>query len=320
MERRRGLRTVPKRVLHRILCAAVLFAVATATPSAARPMPVPEPVVPVVDGLPHAPGHEIFGGGRKLFPDRRFVALYGHPSGPALGVFGEQDTTAAIARVRDLAAQYQAFSPEPVIPAFEIIATVASAEPGADGRYSRITSPDVLRPVIDEAEAAGVYVVLDLQPGHTHFLEQARLYEEFLSRPNVGLALDPEWRLAPGQQHMVQIGSVDAAEVNEVVHYLADLVDRHDLPQKMLILHQFRTSMITAREHVDVYRPEVAVVLHADGHGNPAQKLDTWRTLQSGLQPEIHMAWKNFHDEDSPMFTPEETMAIEPRPVFVSFQ
>jgi len=38
------------------------------------------------------------------------------------------------------------------------------------------------------------------------------------------------------------------------------------------------------------------------------------------LQPEIHMAWKNFHDEDLPMFTPEETMTIEPAPVFVSFQ
>lgn len=263
---------------------------------------------------------ELFGGGRTLFPDRRFVALYGHPSGPALGAFGEQDTTAAIARVRDLAAQYQEFSPQQVVPAFEIIATVATAEPGADGRYSRFTDPETLRPVIDEAEAAGVYVILDLQPGHTHFLEQARVYEEFLSRPNVGLALDPEWRLAPGQQHMVQIGSVDAAEVNEVVAYLADLVARHDLPQKMLVLHQFRTSMITNREYLDVGRNEVAVVLHADGHGSPAQKMDTWRTLQHGLPPGIHMAWKNFYDEDHPTFTPAETMTVEPAPVFVSFQ
>ncbi|MEE2033749.1 hypothetical protein [Rhodococcus chondri] len=263
---------------------------------------------------------ELVGGGYTMFPDRRFVALYGHPSGPALGAFGEQDTAAAIARVRDLAAQYQAFSHEPVLPAFEIIATVASAEPGADGRYSRITDPEQLRPVIDAAEAAGVYVVLDLQPGHTHFLEQARIYEEFLTRPNVGLALDPEWRLASGQRHMVQIGSVDAAEVNDVIAYLADLVQRHHLPQKLLVLHQFRMSMITGREFVDASRPEVSVVLHADGHGNPGQKLETWQALQTGLQPQIHLAWKNFYDEDLPMFTPEETMAIHPKPVFVSFQ
>lgn len=55
------------------------------------------------DVLPPARS-ELFGGGRNLFPDRRFVALYGHPGGPALGAFGEQDTAGAITRVRDLAA------------------------------------------------------------------------------------------------------------------------------------------------------------------------------------------------------------------------
>ncbi len=119
---------------------------------------------------------------------------------------------------------------------------------------------------------------------------------------------------------MVHIGSVDSAEINEVVAYLTDLVQRHDLPQKMLVLHQFRSSMITGREFVDAGRPEVAVVLHADGHGSPAQKFDTWGALQSGLPPQIHMAWKNFYDEDLPTFTPDQTMAIEPKPVFVSFQ
>ncbi|WP_226437898.1 sugar phosphate isomerase/epimerase [Rhodococcus yananensis] len=302
--------------------ATALCTVTGALPAAAQP-PLPEvplPGLPALGDIDPAPQAELFGGGRNLFPDRRFVALYGHPSGPALGAFGEQDTAASIARVRDLAAQYQQFSAEPVLPAFEIIATVASADPGTDGRYTRVTPPDGLRAVIDEAEAAGVYVVLDLQPGHASFPEQARIYEEFLARPNVGLALDPEWRLAPGQRHMVQIGSVDASEVNEVITYLSELVQRNALPQKMLILHQFRTSMITSRELVDTGRPEVAVVLHADGHGSAPQKFDTWNALQQGLPPRVHMAWKNFYDEDSPTFTPAETMAIEPQPVFVSYQ
>lgn len=310
---RRGLFTV---------AAAALCGAAGMVPATAQPPvpPVPLPGVPAIENIVPQPPAQLFGGGRNLFPDRRFVALYGHPSGPALGALGEQDTAASIGRVRDLAAQYQEHSAEPVLPAFEIIATVASADPGTDGRYTRVTPPDQLRAVIDAAEAAGVYVVLDLQPGHATFPEQARIYEEFLTRPNVGLALDPEWRLAPGQQHMVQIGSVDAAEVNEVVAYLADLVQQHALPQKMLIVHQFRTSMITSREHLDAARPEVAVVIHADGHGSAAQKFDTWRALQQGLPPQIHMAWKNFYDEDLPTFTPAETMAIEPRPVFVSYQ
>ena len=40
-----------------------------------------------------------------------------------------------------------------------------------------------------------MYVVLDLQPGRTDFLTQAKRYEPLLALPHVGLALDPEWRL-----------------------------------------------------------------------------------------------------------------------------
>jgi hypothetical protein len=69
-------------------------------------------------------------------------------------------------------------------------------------------------------------VILDLQPGRTDFLTQAMIYEEFLRLPHVGLALDPEWRLEPNQVHLRQIGSVDAAEINQVGNWLASLVRR----------------------------------------------------------------------------------------------
>ena len=95
-----------------------------------------------------------------------------------------------------------ALSDEPVIPAFEIITTVASSEAGADGDYSFESSLDHMRPWVDAAAAAGHYVILDLQPGYTDFLTQAKRYEELLAQPHVGLALDPEWRLAPGEQHL----------------------------------------------------------------------------------------------------------------------
>jgi hypothetical protein len=32
------------------------------------------------------------------------------------------------------------------------------------------------------------------------------------------------------------------------------------------------------------------------------------------------MAWKNFYDEDTPTFTPEQTMEVDPAPWFVSYQ
>jgi hypothetical protein len=261
------------------------------------------------------------GGGQVMFPGRRMVALYGHPGAPALGVLGEQDIAGSVRRAQTLAAEYQPLVGEPVVPAFEIIATVADSVPGPDGNYSAEASVDELRPWVDAAREAGVYVVLDLQPGRTDFLTQARRYEELLAQPNVGLALDPEWRLGPQQRHRVQIGTVGVDEVNSVVTWLADLTRDRVLPQKLLMLHQFRLTMISGRDRLDTSRDELAVVVHADGFGTPDLKFTTWRTLHEAEPSGIRWGWKNFYDEDTPMFTPAQTMAIGPEsPVFVSFQ
>ncbi len=267
-----------------------------------------------------ATGVQLPAGGQVLFPGRRMVALYGHPGSPVLGVLGEQPVAEAVARARRLAREYRKVSAEPVVPAFEIIATVASASPGRDGDYSSEAPVAMLRPWIDAAATAGVYVVLDLQPGRTDFLTQAKRYADLLAEPHVGLALDPEWRLAPGQRHMVQIGSVRAAEVNSVATWLANLTRDRKLPQKLLMLHQFRLSMIGGRSRIDTGRDELAVLIHADGFGTPGEKFNTWRNLRTDPPRRVFWGWKNFYDEDRPTFTPRRTMALKPCPVFVSYQ
>ena len=175
------------------------------------------------------------------------IALYGHPQTKALGMLGEQPPDQAVRRARSLAKEYTALSKEPVIPAFELIASVASQAAGEDGSYSRRTPIEVLLPWVEAAEQAGIYVVIDLQPGRTDFLTQAKFYEPLLRRPSVGLALDPEWRLEPDQKHLRQIGSVGVDEVNRVGAWLAALVREHDLPAKVLTLHQFRPCSSTRR-------------------------------------------------------------------------
>jgi hypothetical protein len=266
-----------------------------------------------------ATGVQLPGGGQVLFPGRRLVALYGHPGSNVLGALGEQPLEQAIARAQRVASDYQELVDEPVVPTFEIITTIASATPGPQGDYSTRTPIETLRPWIDAARDAGIYVVLDLQPGHTDFLTQAKEYEELLIEPHVGLALDPEWRLAPGQRHMVQIGSVDAAEVNEVVEWLADLTAQHHLPQKLLIVHQFQLRMISDRADLDTGRDEVAVMIHADGFGSPGAKHATWRALHFEA-PDVWWGWKNFYDEDTPTMSPADTVAVEPSPLFISYQ
>lgn len=264
---------------------------------------------------------EVPGGGGVIYPGRRMIALYGHPSGPALGVLGEQGPEEAVARVEELVAQYIEAAPEDnVMPAFEIIATVASSSPGLDGDYSNESEIEELRPYVDAIGAAGGYAVLDLQPGQANFLDQAKRYEELLALPHVGLALDPEWRIGPDEQPLQRIGSVDADEVNAVGTWLADFTKERNLPQKLMVIHQFKMTMLERRELIDTSRPELAWVLHADGHGTPEEKFDTWRVMQEGLQPGFYMAWKNFIDEDTPTFTPAQTYDVSPRPWFVSYQ
>jgi hypothetical protein len=249
------------------------------------------------------------------------VALYGHPGTPAMGVLGEQGVAESVRRAKALAAEYQPFVSEPVVPAFEIISTVADNAPGPDGDYSAEMTVADLRPWVDAARDAGVYVVLDLQPGRTDFLTQARRYEELLAQPHVGLALDPEWRLGPQQRHLAQIGSVGVDEINSVIDWLAGLTREHSLPQKLLMIHQFRLSMVTGRERLDTSRDELSVVLHADGFGTPGLKFETWNALHQDVPAGVSWGWKNFYDEDSPTFTPAQTMQIGPTtPVFVSYQ
>ena len=265
-------------------------------------------------------GVELPGGGQVLYPYHRHVALYGNPTSPALGSLGEQSPAASVVRVQTLAAEYQEFTDQTVVPTFEVISSVASASPSSGGDYSTEMTPDELRPYIDAARDAGIYVVLDLQPGRSDFLTQAKLYEEFLKEPFVGLALDPEWRLTPTQVHLEQVGRVGVAEVNSVVTWLADLTAANNLPQKLLILHQFRTIMITDRGQVDTSRDEVAVLIHVDGFGPTGSKFATWNAIRADPPPNVWWGWKNFIDEDSPLMTPEQTMAVDPVPQFVSYQ
>jgi hypothetical protein len=253
---------------------------------------------------------------------RRYVGLYGVPWSAALGALGEQPVAATVARTRRLAREYQRVvgADADVLGCLEIIATVASASAGPDGDYANERSVAELEPAVRAARRAGLYVLLDIQPGRTDFVTQARRYRRLLRHPHVGLALDPEWRLRPGERHLQQIGSVGIDEVNEVAEWLADLTRRSRLPQKMLLIHQFRLSMVRDRERLDTRRDELAYVIQMDGQGPQGSKLETWHAITAAPPDRVHFGWKNFYDEDTPVRSPAETMALTPPPVFVSYQ
>ncbi|WP_162830259.1 hypothetical protein [Amycolatopsis palatopharyngis] len=267
-----------------------------------------------------ATGRQLPGGGQLMPHGKRLVCLYGHPGAPSLGVLGEQDLQHSISRAKRTAAQYEPLSEVPVVPAFEIIATVAHGEPGADGDYSGESSVASLRPWVEEAGRSGLYVLLDLQPGRARLQQQAQRYEALLRLPHVGLAVDPEWKLGPTQEPLEQIGGIDAAEINETSAWLADLVAEHSLPQKLLVVHQFRLSMIRNESALVTTHDEVSLLIHMDGQGSTRQKDATWNAVVAARPAGVPMGWKNFYDEDHSMLTPSQTMQRRPKPAMISYQ
>jgi hypothetical protein len=268
-----------------------------------------------------ATGMQLPGGGEVLFPMHRLVALYGHPGTPGLGALGEQDLAASIARAKRLAARYRSLSKVPVVPAFEIIASVAQGVGDPEGgTYSYLTPVAEIRPWVTQATRAGMYVILDLQAGRASLLAQAKLYRQLLELPDVGLAIDPEWKLKAGQLPLRQIGAVTSKQVNSVVNWLADFTARRHLPQKLLVLHQFRLSMISDERYIDTGYDDLAIVIHMDGQGTPGNKQQTWDAVTGAAPQHVYFGWKDFFVKDHPMPTPPQTMGRSPKPVMVSYQ
>jgi len=71
------------------------------------------------------------------------------------------------------------------------------------------------------------------------------------------------------EKPLQKIGSVDAAEVNRVSEWLADLTAEHRLPQKLLVLHRFTKAMVRHEDEVETDHDEVGLLVHMDGQGSP---------------------------------------------------
>ncbi|TQS46408.1 hypothetical protein [Cryptosporangium phraense] len=276
---------------------------AGSTPQAVAPSPPPAPA-------------ELPLGGRTIFPAYRVVAYYGSTGGGTLGVLGEAPPDQIVPRLRAAAAPFA--TPErPVQIAFELIVRVADRHPGPHGIYSHSIKPSVIREYVAAAERAKALIVLDVQPGRLSFPDAIEPYRWALEHPNVGIALDPEWRVGYGQVPGQVVGQVSAAEVNQASAYVADIVRDHDLPEKLFLLHQFRRRMLPDVEDI-VPREGLAMVQHVDGFGNRTEKDATYAAVRRPEQ--FHLGYKLFYDEDVARYQPSEVLAFSQPPEYVSYQ
>ncbi len=266
----------------------------------------------VADKRPQLPG-----GGRRLLPDKRVVAYYGAPQDEELGALGIGSPDAAAGKLQEVADRY-AERGKAVLPALELIAVIANADPGDDGTYRSRQEDAVIRRYLRAARRHDMLLVLDIQPGRSDFFTETTRLEKWLKEPDVGLALDPEWRVQEGEVPGQVIGSVDAREVNATSAWLAQLVDRHELPQKLFIVHQFTEGMVDDAQLKS--RDQLAMVLNADGFGSRSAKRSKYHAFTRAA-PRFEQGFKLFYKEDEGMLMgPAAVLKLKPPPDVVVYE
>jgi hypothetical protein len=262
----------------------------------ANPERLPIATLPAGAGVlpPVAPG--------AILPAHRIVAFYGNPLVPAMGALGQGSPDQMLARLQQQATAYAAADPSrPVQPALELIAVVAEGSPGADGTYRLRMPPDLIDQVAQWAARRHDPLILDVQAGRSPVLTEVRALLPYLRRPNVHLALDPEFAMAGDQVPGQVFGSIDATTINQVSQTLADLVTSGRLPPKVLIVHRFREDMLTNYRAIQL-DPRVQLVIDMDGVGGPGAKLAAYAAYVHD-QPVQYAGVKLFYQQDAPVFT-----------------
>jgi len=247
------------------------------------------------------------------------LAFYGHPNSRNMGILGRYTKDELNQRLTTLAAEYKAAGGRNVIKAFYIIfGTVWPA--GEIG----IIGEALLTEYIEYALKNDMLVFIDHQIGKYTPAEALRRMLPWLRYPNVHLALDPEWRTT---KPMVEIGTVTAAEINDVQRIMEDYMIQNNIPgERLLVIHQFNWVMISNRERVLANFSKVRLVHCADGFGTPAEKRDSYAYNARATNMPIK-AFKLFYNfdipgagYDRPLLTPREVFALEPRPYLVMYQ
>ena len=88
-------------------------------------------------------------------------------------------------------------------------------------------------------------------------------------------------------------------------------------------MHRFTRNMVTGYQNITPL-PEVQIVMDMDGWGDPAKKLNTYRSFIAS-EPVQFTGFKLFYKNDlkppsTRLLTPAEFLKLTPRPSFIQFQ
>ena len=255
-----------------------------------------------------------------LLANNQVLAFYGHPFSKRMGILGEYSKEDLAKLLKGYARLYdEANGNLGVVPAFYLI--YGTCWPGGEIGYLK---DSVVRDYIEYAASQGMIVFVDHQIGKYPVEDAVKRLLPWLKYPNVHIALDPEWRTTAPMQ---EIGSITAEEVNKAMAMMRSYLDAEGLAGvKMLVVHQFKPSMIQGRERVRADNERVLLVHTADGFGPPALKRNAYalNALASNMPLK---GFKLFFKTkvpgagyDDPLLTPPEVLALTPRPVLIIYQ
>lgn len=259
----------------------------------------------------------------SILPAKRIVAFYGNPLSKRMGVLGELDTPTMLAKLDKEVAAWNAADPtHPVQPALHLIAVVAQSTPGVAGKYRMRMDSALIEKVYGWARSKNAIMFLDVQVGQGTLQEELPRLMPFLSRPDVHLAIDPEFSMKYHNVPGTRIGTFNAEDVNYASGLLRDLVTQLHLPPKILIVHRFTRDMLTGYKRITL-DPRVQIVINMDGWGPQALKRESYRAYVYSY-PVEYTGFKLFYHNDTkkggPLMTPEQLLKLVPRPVYIQYQ
>lgn len=291
----------------------------TAAGPAARPGPPTSAEVAAAtrEFGPEAPARAARRGAIAPLPldGSRVVSLYGAPQ-LTKTVIGRNSVSGATRKLERRASAFERRREPPVLPAFDIIASIATADSGRDGLYRSRQSNAVLDAYQRGARRLGGRLVLDIQPGRARIADELRAFKDRIQTEGVDVAIDPEWNVGPRGVPGRTTGRVNAAEVNRAARLLARWSASAGLGPKLLVVHQFREGSIAGRGKIR--EPDgVDVVLNFDGIGSPAAKRAGYEALSS---PRLETGFSLFLKLDSGLMRPAQVTALDPAPRYVMYQ
>jgi hypothetical protein len=227
-----------------------------------------------------------------------------------------------LAALKKQTIRWQAADPTtPTRCGLQLIAVIAQASPGPSELYRARTAPAVIDKVLGWARSAGCILLLDIQVGQSSVPDELPYLLPWLSQPDVHLALDPEWDMPPGVKPGTRIGTMTAADINVAVDTLHRLVVDQKLPPKLLVVHRFRSFMVTDPSTIKVGNT-IRLVANMDGFGPPAQKIGGYKIARENMPTDLG-GFKLFFKNDKPLLGPKDlvpTGVVTPPPVFINYQ